>query len=434
MLNLSADEIKKMWADGAGDRRKMTLRRNYYDGEATAAELLLNRMDRRTKTVIRSQWIKQIVDFHTSFLVGQPVSYSTAGDDKAALDAWIGLVRDSGLHLLDERNTADAILYGRSVELVGFNGQAPVFQHFDPSSWAMIYDGDRLAGAIYHLDVPASTYFEGEIQKEPRSIFWTYDDTTIARYEDLGVKGLVAVGKPKAHNLGAIPVIDYRFGRKPFVGPALINEVDVWAVLRGAMVDDVKYCVDALLMLKNVSMDKLLEEDDAGVTLFARLQALGILPLESEADASYLSRVVDTKKFEYAIGQVRQTIHEIGCMPDLDTKVQPTGTVGSQTLEMFFQAAIQRASSFKRYLEKGLRQRIDLVNAIWSRLNKPTLQSVDIRIEPNLPKNDLAMMQYMSGLDGVLAKKDQIKLFSFVTNPDQAYANLMAERAETPPE
>lgn len=432
MLKLSEKEIMDLWNDGSGDRVAMNTRRAFYDGTAVAAELSLPRMDKRLKTIVRSQWVKQIVDFHASFLVGQPVSYSTVDENKAAIDAWSELARENSLDLLDERNTTSAILMGNSVEVVSFDGTNPLFRSCDPRNWRIIYDGDQLAGAIYRLEIPVHSFFEGEIQKARREIYWVYDAESITRYEGSAAGQLNAIGQPIAHNLGTIPVINYRFGDKPFISPALLTEIDLWSVLRGSMVDDVKYCVDSLLILKNVSLDKLLAVDDDGVTLFARLQALGLMPLEAESDASYLSRVVDTGKFEYAIGQVRQTIHELGAMPDLDTKVQPTGTVGSQTLELFFQAAIQKASSFKRNLEAGLRRRINLVNVIWGKLGRPQLTGVDIRIEPNLPKNDLALMQYIGSLNGVLAKKDQIKLFSFVTNPDQAYRNLEAEQAEVP--
>ena len=144
----------------------------YINGEAVTVKRYLDRRHRvlnrkdftfkgevlRTSKILL-QTIKSIIDFHTSYLVGNA---PTLTDDGEAVRVFNALYDKAGYALADYRIVSDLVTYGNSYEFV-YRDKAGVIQSkiFDPLDSFPVYNekGEYTAFLEYWHDLPTGNEF-----------------------------------------------------------------------------------------------------------------------------------------------------------------------------------------------------------------------------------------------------------------------------------
>lgn len=447
---LNAEGIQALWKNTEGDRQLQLSRLAYYQGRENIAELNELRIDGRTKSKIRTNWVRYAVRQHAGFLLGERVSYVHHDQDKATGDAAMAaLMRAYDIDhwgRADYRLMVQAMLYKYGVEVLRFDG-ANVRSHILPSyEWALSFDDDeRLIVALHRAVLKKGSVYRGEVLTEERRIITEYDADAITTWS-VDKDGKPTELESKPHSYGRIPVAVYQVtdDASEFFSEAFLRQSDAYTVTRGALNDDISFNVDSLLMTKGLSPKELLETDDDGVSNVQKLKAAGILPLPENAEAEYLTRTVDIEKFREDMKVSRASIHLMAALPDLDETIGGNdGTITNISgiaLRLLFHAMELQSEEFARNFEIGLRDRVEFFGRVMtkrSELDAP-LERYEIKYNRKIPQNVIEWLQYLGNLDGKLSVEDQLKQLPFVDDVQGALARVKAEAAEklgvAPPE
>ena len=459
-MELTANEIEKLWkalspgvalwslgaaSDVTGQAMTaygpsdMLRRRLYWLGKQTVPGLTgTNRMDGRVKTAARTNWTRYVCDLHAGFLTSHKVNYTLPDgrEDAAPIRELMGVYAANLTPALDTGHLVNALLYGYSCEVHGFNGGIKI-KMTDPLGWALVYDeAGELALAIYRALLQRGTLWQGQVLMQSRSVYYAYDAQSV-RVADPLARGAARM-TTTAHYYGRVPVAVFRVneGRETFFADAFFDACDLYDTIRCSLADDIKYNVDALLQMKGVTIEQLTAKSKTNTadtkTVIERIKEIGIFPVPAGGEVGFISRVVDIEKFQFDLQVSRAAIHLMGCVPDLtpDT-VSGNGastTISGIALKLMFQLMIQKSAEFAAHFEGGLRERVALVNAVWEKRGIAPLTDYDVRVQRNIPQNDIEWAQYMVSLKDVVASRDQLKLLPFIDDPEQAFKNLEEER------
>lgn len=418
--------IKTIWDAGAASRAAMARAEHYYKGTQTIGELGVLRIDGRRKTSLTTNWTRYATMLHTGFLVGHPVAYING--DESGLDELKRVSKVNNIPAADSLHMANAMRHGYSVELHTFDGSDIRTEAHNPQNWQIIDDekGHPVA-AIYHIVIPAGKVHRGKVLEKPMAVFYGYDDKKIINFEGEVGQELKQKDEIKEHSYGRLPLVVFQLNadRSPFFSRAFYDQCDVFDVSRSSLVDDIKYNVDSLLMLKGIDYEEMLEKDDNGVSVIEKLKAMKILPLPEGADASFLLRDTDVEKFKYDLRVTRAAIHLMAAIPDLDETINghEGGTITNISgiaLKLMFHAMMQQSREFELYFAQGLRDRVALLNSINDIQNRPLLNDYETAFTRNLPFNDIELVQYLPNLENVLGREDILHLLPFVKDPAES--------------
>lgn len=432
---LTADELKKIPKPGSS--AALLRRRSYFDGKNSVAELEKLRLDGRVKSKNNRNWFRYAAKMHAGFLCSREIAYSVRGEnvDPGPVERLRAVYDDNGLRASDLCLMLEAIAYGFGAEVYAFDGKRHVFTKTNPWEWTLIEDeAGELIYAVRLFCVQPHTYFEGSVVDKKRDIYFVYSKMESAQFEANEDGKIVALGDPMSHTLGMVPVNIFRAtdDGMSFFSDAFLKQCDSYDITRSALMDDIISNVDSLLAMENVDLAQLLEPDEEGVTVFAKMIGMGIFAHPKDTTVSYLQRVVAIEKFIADLKETRSAIHMMAALPDLDETINGNaGTITSISgvaLKLMYQPMTQQGSEFGSIFEMGLRRRVEMMNRTDSIRGLAPLSGYDITYQQNLPHNDVEIVQYMPSLAGVLATKDKIKLLAFVRDPEAAYRNLIEEQ------
>lgn len=450
--------LLKIWEAGASIRGKMALTKSYFEGKQRVQALEGLRLDGRSRSKVLTNWVKYVSKMHTGFLTSYPATYTHRdGSDSDALTNFRDFYDVENLPAADSEHLQNALLYGFSAEVLSFEEKRIRVQTTWPWDWVFVTDELlRIQQAIHRQFVPAWSYFNGELQEKDMAVFRVYTDeeiltftTTTGAQASTGnamvegssideAGGAIELIDSKPHFFGRSPVVVYRVTEdgQPFLGEDFLKQCDTYDTTRSSMVDDIKYNVDSLLMTKGMKYDRLLDKDEEGVTVLARLREAGMFPLPEGADASYLANSVDVDKFKADLKETRYSLHMMGCVPDLESAIGgESGTITNISgiaLKLLFHLMDQASSEMEKHFKQGLRDRVDVWNALQAKLLGRQLENYTVTMKRNLPFNESEVVQYLPNLKGVVAVEDQLKMLPFIDAPAQAYENLLQESGTLP--
>lgn len=457
-LDLSIKEVQEQWTRGTGQRAAMSRRRNYYLGKHDILAKPGMRHDGNNYNRVVMNWIDILVARHCGFMMGRAVNISVpdddAGNSAAALEEYQRLADDQAFEALDSELFRDALLYGYGVELHGFNGDDPTVEAISPLQVAWVLDEDENeVAAIRRLILPAGTYYDGELLDADSALWWLYTDSEIVSYRErpgakattvLGMQPLVQPGFAQTfdldetgrqrHAYGVVPMFRWAIGPQylPYVTDWLIGLQNAYNSAMSGHLDDVETDIDALLAITGAAPGEFSRIDSAtGKSSLQALREMGIIVFpDNDTSAQYLVRNLAVDKIDWTIKQIRSLIHAAGSAPDLDEVAGATGSTSGIALQLRFQAMIEKAMSWSKYIEQAFSHRFERLNAVWSALRKPTLDDYEIKISFELPVNEVEIWQNVMNLEPLLSKVDLARLVPAIEDPQAAIDNKLAEVSE----
>ena len=431
-MEFTGKQIVQLWDSGSANRMLNGATSKYYKCVYDIPELGGIRSDGRAKSALRTNWTKYVVDQHVGFLTTNDIQYSTNLDDASGIEYLYEIIQANGLNTIDTEHLHNCLLYGQSVEIHSYSDYGYEIVATKPNEWVFMMDArDKEVAALRKAVLPASTFHNGAMLAKDVELFTLYDNEFITTYEK-SENGLVQTDQI-AHNHQRMPVIRFRIQKDnaPFIDSNFFALQRAYDVVRSTLIDDIKYSVDGVLIMKGVDINALLEKDDDGRILLEKLREMKILPIGQEASVSPLSITADIEKYRYDLRVGRSSIHLAGCIPDLTDTVNANGaspSISGIALKVLYQSQIQKAGEFAKYYEQGLRDRISLINAKSSTIFSPLIEDYDIKIQPNIPQANIEWLQYLTGLEATLPKMELYRQLPFLDNPERVYAEWLAEQ------
>jgi len=438
---LSFAEIKDIWDNDADIRNGYIKRANYYSGQQAILDVADDRIDGRARSKVVTNFIEYGISKHVGFILYEPPELTPApyirGTEKqveveTALKNYDELSNALNLDRQRREHLENAILYGMSISLHSWsedNGISTTV--YTPINWGFMYDIDgQIVVAIYRWEIPEGTWDGEKVSKTGATFYTAYDSRYIYTYkvesgsgkENVSTDARVTSSRTE-HMYGRVPIAVYPVlsSYASFITPAIMGQQDIYNEVRSYNADDVKYNVDAVLAIIGMpSVDALLEENEAGETFAKMIKDLKLLPLLPGGHAEFLTKGNDEKKVAFDLELTRGALHRMLKICDIDAILGATGQASGIALKLKLQPQIEQTGTFKENFSVGIREEIDLFNAIWMLNGEPLLTDFDITFFPNIPVNEIELYGAMPSLEKTLSLEDRIRLIPKVRDSAEA--------------
>lgn len=362
------------------------------------------------------QVIKSIVDFHCSYLVGNPV---TLTGDAQAVSLFNGIYDRANYTLTDYQIVNDLVCYGNAYEYVYLDdGGIIKSKVFDPLDSFPVYTdrGEYVAFLEHWRDAITGNEF-----------YNLFEPDTVTEYSTETTGTLKECSSYK--NLTGLP-IHYTSGVK---GP--------YSSFGEGVVADLIPIVDELEALLSKASDAVttLSLNPLGVSAGQRIDSQidrnitgVILNLEDGGQFTYATATVDYNTVSLIMNQLINQLYSVAQVPSVVFNGN-VSNVSEVSLKLLFTQLDNKAKRQAAFLRDGFYKRWDAMRRLFNtELTEEQYNSLDVSFNFNTPTDSSATLsdllkQYEAG---AMSKKTLIELSPYTTNAEAEMAQIEAEARE----
>ena len=404
------DNIKAAIEELKSRRNRYQQLHDYYDGNHGILDRVLE-SDTAKNNKLVDNFASYIADICASYLLGNPVDYKAPkGLDLTPI---IEKYREQGISDTDSDLALDAGIYGMAYDLTFTNEDSePRTVVLDPRNTIMVYDD-----SVQHRELFA--IYCGEAKRDNATV--TY--LTIYTPSEI-IDGVLDNGKftetgRQKHFFNEVPVVEYP-NNKNRTGnfEPVLSLIDAYNTLQSDRVNDHEQLADAILVLKNFTLDpkKQLQLRDS--------RLLSSVP--ADGDAFYLTKPLSESDADILTKRIADDIHKFSKTPNLSDE-NFVGNSSGVALNYKLLAFEEATKTRERHIEKGLKKRLRLYFNLINHLKRGAggktatdIMHVDVVFNRNLPRNDYETSQMTVNLQGIVKDEVLIKQLSFVDNAEEA--------------
>lgn len=359
------------------------------------------------------QVIKSIVDFHCSYLVGNPV---TLTGDAQAVSLFNGIYDRANYALTDYQLVNDLVCYGNAYEYVFLDDDGIIKSKvFDPLDSFPVYTdrGEYVAFLEHWRDAITGNEF-----------YNLFEPDTVTEYSTETTGTLKECSSYK--NLTGLP-IHYTSGVK---GP--------YSSFGEGVVADLIPIVDELEALLSKASDAVttLSLNPLGVSAGQRIDSQidrnitgVILNLEDGGQFTYATATVDHNTVSLIMNQLINQLYSVAQVPSVVFNGN-VSNVSEVSLKLLFTQLDNKAKRQAAFLRDGFYKRWDAMRRLFNtELTEEQYNSLDVSFNFNTPTDSSATLsdllkQYEAG---AMSKKTLIELSPYTTNAEAEMAQIEAE-------
>lgn len=366
---------------------------------------------------------KYIADFTAAYLIGEPVAYSSDSDIKPITDI-LGAA-DAPTQDIDLAH--DAAIFGRCYELIYTDEDGAVkLAKISPLNAFVVYDDTveqkPVFGVYYYPifdDDGVKTGYKGVI-------------LTAAYMQEITLTvslGLTGAAEQITHYFGKVP-LDEIFNNAGRMSDFenVMSLIDAYNTLQSDRVNDKEQFVDALLVIKGQVLG---DTDEESAETYDAIKRSGVMTLDPDGDASFLTRQLDESSVEVLSRSISQDIHKFSGVPDMSDE-NFAGNVSGVAMK-FKLLTLEQMTKFKeRYFTEGLRYRLECIENVleFQGSKKLDTTSINIQFTHSLPANNVETAQIISSLSGTVSQQTLLSLLPFVREPDKELERVNGEKEE----
>lgn len=360
-----------------------------------------------------------IADNYASYMVGNQVAYKS--EDEAALERLTDILDYNDAGDTDAQLALDICICGTAYELhyIDEDGKER-FTRVPPWEVALVYD-DTITGnlmyavrCIRRVDIDGNQSWMVDVYDRARVSHYKADDI-LSSLEFLG---------QEAHYYKDVPLVPYE-DKSAF--EMVTSLVDAYEKLSSAEVDDYEAFVDAMLVLKGVTIGS--EKDENGDDDLSLMKKNRVLLLDPDSDASYLTKEVNSAQIESIKAELTENIHKLSGCPNFADEAFGTssGIAMAYKLLGFTNAGKKRI----RAMKKGLQRRLELLcNILGLTDSAINYRDIEVVFTPNLPVDDASTVQMISQLRGLVSDETLIAQLPFVEDVGAEMERVAAQASD----
>ena len=389
--------------------------KRYLDGE----HKVLSRKDFTFKeqtfhtAKILMQVVKSIVDFHCSYLVGNPV---TLTGDAQAVSLFNGIYNRANYALTDYQLVNDLVCYGNAYEYVFLDDDGIIKSKvFDPLDSFPVYTdrGEYVAFLEHWRDAITGNEF-----------YNLFEPDTVTEYSTEATGTLKECSRYT--NLTGLP-IHYTSGVK---GP--------YSCFGAGVVADLIPIVDELEALLSKASDAVttLSLNPLGVSAGQRIDSQidrnitgVILNLEDGGQFTYATATADYNTVSLIMNQLINQLYSVAQVPSVVFNGN-VSNVSEVSLKLLFTQLDNKAKRQAAFLRDGFYKRWDAMQKLLNpELTEEQYNSLDVSFNYNAPTDNSTTLadllkQYEAG---AMSKKTLIELSPYTTNAEAEMAQIKGE-------
>ncbi len=438
--------LDDLWDAQDASRSDIQTRRNYYDGYHAISGRGDTYSDGQPKAEVVTNFIKYVVNRYVGAIgevqvsVDQPAEIDQEAETAPmrrdtsmdAVELYDALLTTENLRAKDRECLRNCLLAGYGIELHSYDEAAgPRVNVYPPDEWCVVRDtSDAPVLAIRRVNLKKSTVYEGAVLEDDTKIMTVYTATTVYTYrkaeKQRGQDTDWELVREDQHPYKRIPVVQWRINeqRKSIVSDAVLHQNDEYNEIDSAHGDSVRYDVDSMLKLSGID-GSWVEQNETTI------REKRVLPLpDKECEAEYLVRSFDTGRVVERLARTRAHIHLMAEVPDVAKVVGATGSASGIALKLMFTPMEQAVAAYAPYIEQSIRERIELLNAVWKPAKSVSLDDYSVTVPFIMPVNRIEEWQNIAALDGIVSHKTQLRLLTDITKPDAELGQIEQEALE----
>lgn len=368
---------------------------------------------------------KDIADTSTGYFMGNTISYSNSEDTD--IDELLIAFDNAEVDESDHDNALDMAIYGVAYEYVYARENENILdiKSLEVENTFIVYDDSIEQQPLFGV-----YYFK---RKENKADTETYQAVIMTKQFVYSIvlkgkeKGVIS-DKPIPHNMGDIPIIEYK-NNKYLIGDfeQQIGLIDSYNSLTANRINDKEQFIDSILVLYGARLG---DDEEESIKAMESLAEHKLLELHPEARAEYLSKTLNENEVETLRNAVKQDIYTFSHIPNL-TDENFAGNSSGVAME-FKLLGLEMITKIKqRYYVKGLKKRIKLF-ANYLGLTQIAIDANSIipNFSRSLPKNLLEISQIVSNLDGKVSQETLLSQIPFVEDPMSEIEKVNEEKKE----
>ena len=368
---------------------------------------------------------KDIADTSTGYFMGNTISYSNSEDTD--IDELLIAFDNAEVDESDHDNALDMAIYGVAYEYVYARENENILdiKSLEVENTFIVYDDSIEQQPLFGV-----YYFK---RKENKADTETYQAVIMTKQFVYSIvlegkeKGVIS-DKPTPHNMGDIPIIEYK-NNKYSIGDfeQQIGLIDSYNSLTANRINDKEQFIDSILVLYGARLG---DDEEESIKALESLAEHKLLELHPEARAEYLSKTLNENEVETLRNAVKQDIYTFSHIPNL-TDENFAGNSSGVAME-FKLLGLEMITKIKqRYYVKGLKKRIKLF-ANYLGLTQIAIDANSIipNFSRSLPKNLLEISQIVSNLDGKVSQETLLSQIPFVEDPTSEIEKVNEEKQE----
>ena len=368
---------------------------------------------------------KDIADTSTGYFMGNTISYSNSEDTD--IDELLIAFDNAEVDESDHDNALDMAIYGVAYEYVYARENENILdiKSLEVENTFIVYDDSIEQQPLFGV-----YYFK---RKENKADTETYQAVIMTKQFVYSIvlegkeKGVISE-KPVPHNMGDIPIIEYK-NNKYSIGDfeQQIGLIDSYNSLTANRINDKEQFIDSILVLYGARLG---DDEEESIKAMESLAEHKLLELHPEARAEYLSKTLNENEVETLRNAVKQDIYTFSHIPNL-TDENFAGNSSGVAME-FKLLGLEMITKIKqRYYVKGLKKRIKLF-ANYLGLTQIAIDANSIipNFSRSLPKNLLEISQIVSNLDGKVSQETLLSQIPFVEDPMSEIEKVNEEKQE----
>lgn len=368
---------------------------------------------------------KDIADTSTGYFMGNTISYSNSEDTD--IDELLIAFDNAEVDESDHDNALDMAIYGVAYEYVYARENENILdiKSLEVENTFIVYDDSIEQQPLFGV-----YYFK---RKENKADTETYQAVIMTKQFVYSIvlegkeKGVIS-DKPIPHNMGDIPIIEYK-NNKYSIGDfeQQIGLIDSYNSLTANRINDKEQFIDSILVLYGARLG---DDEEESIKAMESLAEHKLLELHPEARAEYLSKTLNENEVETLRNAVKQDIYTFSHIPNL-TDENFAGNSSGVAME-FKLLGLEMITKIKqRYYVKGLKKRIKLfANYLGLTQIAIDANSITPHFSRSLPKNLLEISQIVSNLDGKVSQETLLSQIPFVEDPMSEIEKVNEEKQE----
>ena len=385
---------------------------NYYIGNQKIMRKQASDIGKPCNRVM-TNYCYNIVQNYKGYLTGIDIAYSSDQE----LDMVFDVLNYNDCHTIDSQLLQDALIYGVAYEISYIDEEGKQrFKTLNPMTCFPIYDNTLNQDLKYAVRL----YMDDLIEKDSY-IVEVYSDKWVRTYKStMGFKSFNLI-KEEPHYFGMVPITVFQLNEnRKSIFDQVITLQDAYNELLSAEVDDFQSFADAYLVLKGM-----MGTDPEDLADMKRNRAL---LLDSDADASYLTKNISDTQIENMLSNINDAIHKIANSPDFnDEKLLAQSGIAMRYKLVGFENA---SSAIEAEMRKALQRRIELICAIANLKGSESVwRDIKITFTRNLPTNLTETAQVVNSLRGLVSDQTLLSLLPFITDT-QAEMDRLAEEKQ----
>lgn len=384
---------------------------NYYNGKQ---KILFKQSKDESKVFnkIVTNYCKYIVDNYKGYLTGLPVTYENDN-----LQDVLDILHYNDVNSEDSELLRQALIFGKAFELNYLDADGKQrFKVLDARNCIDIYDNTLNNDLQYVV-----RFWEEELDanNEPIYTVEVYGKEKITTYKsDSGFNTFTLLSETPVY-FGDCPCTVLKLNEDcTSIFEQVIGLQDAYNEVVSGTIDDFDAFADAYMIIKGMDADK---ED------LADMKAKRILLMDSDADASYLTKSINDTQVQNTLKKLNDNIHKIANCPDFTDEafMAQSGIAIRYKLVGFENAAAGIANNFK----KALQRRIELIcNVLTLTDTEEVWRDVNITINRNLPFDLEGTVAIINQLRGLVSTRTLLSLLPFIKDIDDELKAVEEEK------